>query len=253
MKKESDDYFYISGQQYDSMIKSRRRYKSIPFYLDQAKKYGSPVLELACGTGRITIPIAQNGLLIVGLDFSKIMLEQAKKKSEDINVEIEWIESDMTNFSLKRKFSTIIMPGAALNWVIENQDIENCLTCIKNHLNKNGRFIFDVFNPNLEILTRDPSKRYDRDEYPNPEGKGTVSISESNCYDKVKQINQLTTYYKINNEEIVKKLKLRMFFPKELDMLLHYNGFKIDQKYGSFDEEPFNSDSNLQIVVCQKK
>ena len=142
------------------------------------------------------------------------------------------------------------MPGAAMNWLLENKEIESCLTCVKDHLNKDGRFIFDVFNPNLEILTRDPSKRYNRDEYPNPEGKGTVFISESSYYDKAKQINHLTTYYRINNKDVVKKIKLRMIFPKELDMLLGYNGFKIDQKYGSYDELLFSSDSNLQIVIC---
>ena len=72
-------------------------------------------------------------------------------------------------------------------------------------------------------------------------------------HNKATQISHITSYYSIRNEEIVKNLKLRMFFPRELDSILNYNGFKIDQKYGSFTEEPFNSDSNWQIVICQKK
>jgi hypothetical protein len=63
----------------------------------------------------------------------------------------------------------------------------------------------------------------------------------------------VTSYYSIKNKETIKKLKLRMFFPQELDALLNYNGFKTDYKYGSFDEKPFNSDSNWQIVICHKK
>ena len=253
MKEDNDEYFYINGQHYDSMIKSRNAFESVPFYVKQAKKYGGPILELACGTGRITIPIAKEGISIVGLDFSLKMLEQAKRNSKENNVEIEWIEADMTNFSLSRKFSVIIMPAAAMNWVLENKRIEKCLTCIKDHLNQDGRFIFSAFNPNLDILQRDPSKKYDIDKYPDPDGKGTVVVTVSNYYDEATQINNVTSYSRINNKEIVKKLRLRMFFPQELDALLYYNGFIIDHKYGTFDEEPFNSDSNWQIVICHKK
>ncbi|MHA1235220.1 MAG: class I SAM-dependent methyltransferase, partial [Promethearchaeota archaeon] len=77
--------------------------------------------------------------------------------------------------------------------------------------------------------------------------------TSSNKYDKATQINYVNSYYKIENKEIVKKLKLRIIFPLELDALLFYNGFKIDHKYGTYDEEPFNSDSNWQIVICHKK
>jgi len=253
MKENNDDYFYINGQHYDYEIKARNSYESIPFYVKQVKKYGSPVLELACGTGRITIPIAKEGIPIVGLDFSAKMLTQARKNSNQDNLEIEWIEADMTNFSLNKKFSVIIMPGAAMNWVLENRDIENCLSCVKKHLMSGGRFIFNVFNPNLEIMQRDPSKRYEICEYPNPNGEGIVELTSSNKYDKATQINYVNSYYKIENKEIVKKLKLRIIFPLELDALLFYNGFIIDHKYGTYDEEPFNSDSNWQIVICHKK
>ena len=252
MKEDNEEYYYINGQHYDNIIKSRNAYEAVPFYQKQAMKYGGPVLELACGTGRIAIPIAKKGIPIVGLDFSVKMLEQAKRNSKENNVEIEWIEADMTNFSLSRKFSVIIMAAAAMNWVLENKVIEKCLTCIKNHLNQDGRFIFNVFNPNLEILMRDPSKKYDIDKYPDPDGKGTVVVTVSNYYDKVNQINHVTSYSSIKNKEIVKKLKLRMFFPQELDALLYYNGFRIDYKYGNFNEQPFTSDSNTQIVICHK-
>ena len=101
-------------------------------------------------------------------------------------------------------------------------------------------------------MMRDPSKKYKRKGYPDPDGKGNVVVTETHNYDKATQIMHHTSYHKIKNEEIVKKLKLRIFFPQELDMLLHYNGFKIDFKYGNFDEEPFNSDSKWQIVICHR-
>ena len=250
MNDENDEYYYINGQHYDNMIKSRNAYESIPFYVKQAKIYDGPVLELACGTGRITIPIAQEGISVVGLDFSAKMLNQAKRNSRALNLDIDWIEGDMTNFSLGRKFSLIIIPAAAINWILNNRDIESCLSCVKKHLRRKGKFIFNVFNPNLEILQRDPSLRYQMFDYPNPHGEGVVKVSENSTYNKATQINYVNTYHKIEDKEIIKKLKLRMLFPQELDALLHYNDFIIDYKYGNFDEELFTSNSNWQIVIC---
>ena len=253
MNDVNDEYYYINGQHYDNMIKSRNTYESIPFYVKQAKIYGGPVLELACGTGRIAIPIAQEGISVVGLDFSIKMLDQAKKSSKGKGLEINWIEGDMSNFNLGKKFPLIVIPGAAMNWLLDNSYIENCLSCVKKHLTRKGKLIFNVFNPNLEILQRDASFKYPMFDYPNPHGEGVVKVSESNTYDKATQINHLITYHKIEDKEIVKKLKLRMFFPQELDALLYYNDLVIDGKYGTFDEEPFNSESNWQIVICHKK
>ena len=253
MKDNNEANFYIDGQHYDFMMKSRNlHHNRVKFFLKQTKKFGGPVLELACGTGLITIPIAKEGMSVVGLDFSDLMLEHARNKSKEQNLEIDWIKEDMMNFSLNKKFSSIIMPGLAMNWILDNKNIEKCLLCVKNHLNNEGRFIFDVFNPHLGVLLRDPSIKYPEYEYPNPNGEGIVEVSGTHNYDKKSQVSDVKTYYFIENEEFVKKIKLRMLFPQELDALLYYNGFSIDYKYGSYNEQPFTSDSSNQIVVCHK-
>jgi ubiquinone/menaquinone biosynthesis C-methylase UbiE len=252
MKNNEDDYLYIDGQHYDNQVRSRRMEYYHKFFIDQAKKYGAPVLELACGTGEVTIPIAEEGLSVVGLDFSSKMLEQAKMKSQKSGTNIEWILGDMTNFELNKKFSTIIMPDAAFNWIVSNESVEKCLNCIGRHLKRAGRFIFDAFNPDLAILQRERDDLYPLDEYPNPYGEGLIKVLGGNKYEKSTQISYFDSYYKIGTEEIVKTLKLRMFFPQELDSLLYYNGFKIEEKYGDFNKEHFNSDSNRQIIICQR-
>jgi hypothetical protein len=145
------------------------------------------------------------------------------------------------------------MPGVAINWILDNQNLNNCLSCIKTHLKKKGRFIFDTFNPNLEILLRNPLQKVDMRKYPNPDGKGIVTVASSNAYDNKTQVNHVMFYYGLENKEIIREVKLRMLFPQELDALLHYNGFIIDYKYGSPKKEIFNSKSNFQVVICHKK
>lgn len=246
--------YYFDGRHYDSMIQSRNLYYDLHFYIKQAKTYREPVLELACGTGRITIPIAKEGISITGLDKSKSMLDQARRKVKEVGVQVKWIEGDMTDFNLDQNFSLIIIPGVSMNILSDIQKIESCLSCVKRHLRNNGRFIFDLFNPDLNILMRDPRKTYPAYEYIDPDGRGIITLTQTNFYDKSTQISTITFYYKIGEKEIAKKeLKLRMLFPQEIDAILHYNGLKIDNKYGNYNETPFSSDSNFQILVCQAR
>lgn len=254
MEKENQENFYFSGPHYDNLIRSKEfSSRRIQFYKEKSKKYGDTVLELACGTGEVSIPIAKEGLSVIGLDFSEVMLKQAQEKSNKFTLKIEWVKGNMTNFNLNKNFSLIIMPGAAWNWILENESVENCLSCVKSHLDQNGRFIFDAFNPDLNILQRDSTQKFPLHEYPNPDEEGNVIVRGTTSYEKSSQIMHHRAYYEIGDKEIIKELKLRMYFPQELNALLYHNGFIIDQKFGTYNEEPFDSESNLQIIICHKK
>jgi hypothetical protein len=100
-------------------------------------------------------------------------------------------------------------------------DIESCFSCVKEHLKKRGRFIIDIFNPRLDILLRESTKRYPHSTYPDPNGGGTIEVTESNMYDDATQINKIKFYYKIGDqEEKLDELNMRIFYPQEVDALL---------------------------------
>jgi SAM-dependent methyltransferase len=250
MRNKIDVLEYLDGRHYDAKMGSRNQFEDIPFYINKTKEYGEPVLELACGTGRVTIPLAEKGTSIMGLDLLNTMLKEAKRKSKEKGVKIEWIEGDMTDFNLDKKFNLILMPGCAFNSLLDLESVENCLTCVKKHLKPNAGFIFDAFNPNLNILVRDPSQTYPNAKYQDPDGRGLVIVTESTIYDKATQISNTTLSYSLADKLISNELKLRIFFPQELDALLKYNGFKIKAKYGDFDQILFTSNSIRQILIC---
>jgi SAM-dependent methyltransferase len=243
---------YNDGRHYD--LQTRDVVEDIPFYLRQARKYGEPVLELACGTGRITIPIAEQGIKITGLDISEPMLSQARKKAAAKRVNVEWVQADCRNFKLGKKFRLIFLPFNSITHLHDLESIEACFFCAKRHLARDGRFIIDVFVPAMGILMRDPSKRYPVAEYPDPDGKGTVTITENNVYDGAAQMNRIKWYYSIGGgKEFIKENNMRMFFPQELDALLKYNGFVIENKFADYGEAPFSSDSGKQLVICYRR
>ncbi len=253
MKPPDLDHLYFDGQHYDML--TREFIDDIPFYSRMAKKYGQPILELACGTGRITIPLARKGWQVTGLDPTESMLTEARRKAASANVTIEWIQADCRDFELGKKFNLIFFPFNSIAVLHDSEDIAACFNCVRNHLKKNGRFIIDIFNPRFDILMRNPNERFPVTEYPDPTGSGQVVVTESNVYDRASQINYIKWHYKFGDapEEIVEDLNLRIFFPQELDALLQLHGFEIENKFGNFDETPFVSDSPKQVVVCRKR
>jgi len=242
---------YSDGRHYDLI--NRDIVDDIPFYLDKIKRYGEPVLELGCGTGRITIPLTEAGCDVTGLDISLPMLRHAREKAASRTVDIHIFKADCRQFALNSKFKLIIFPFNALNHIHNLESMEAFLACVRDHLAENGRFIIDIFNPRHDILIRDPLKRYIIEEYPDPDGRGNVVIRESNYYDTAAQINRLLWYFYINNEEIFSaQFNQRIYYPRELDALIGYNGFSIEAKYGYYDKSPFDSKSRKQIVVSTK-
>lgn len=102
----------------------------------------------------------------------------------------------------------------------------------------------------MDMLVRDPKKMYPVSTYKDPYSGQDVIITEKNAYCRASQINKILWYYKVGEKEWSEQLNMRMFFPQELDVLLYYNGFTLEKKYGEVDDSDFTSQSNKQLVVC---
>ena len=181
------------------------------------------------------------------------MLSEARKKAKDADLNIEWLQADMRDFELNKKFSLILLPANALCHLLTLNDFEACLACVKEHLAPDGRFAFHVFVPKMDLLINKPGERTPFAEYDDPDGKGKVVVTQSYVYEPDTQIKRIKTYHSLAGEEGESEgeLNMRMYFPQELDALLKYNGFVLEYKYGDFDQAGFNAESELQIVVCR--
>ena len=92
------------------------------FYADRAKQVGGSVLEVACGTGLVTLPQAAQGIKIAGLDIMPTMLAQARYKSEKQGLPVRWFEGDARNFTLSEMFNMIYVTGNAFQAFLNNAD-----------------------------------------------------------------------------------------------------------------------------------
>jgi SAM-dependent methyltransferase len=246
----SNSSIYDNARHYDALFRGP---DDLPFYQEHIENYGGPVLELACGTGRLTIPLRQGGADITGLDSSEQMLSVARTKAERAGVAIQFVHADARDYTLDREFKVIFIANNTLCHILANDDLVSLLRCLRRHLATTGRFILDVFTPAFKFLTRDPSQRFPVGEYDDPDGRGHVIVTESQIYNPATQVKHSTWHYELQGtgETWDVPVDLRMYYPQKLDALLHYNGFVIEHKFGDFDGSPFSANSPRQVIVSR--
>lgn len=251
--QQSKDPFYRDGRIYDLMHKDL--VADTNFFVEEAVRIGGPVLEVACGTGRIAIPIAQKGIEIVGLDISEGMLSEARKKAEQKSLQIEWVHADCREFDLKRKFKLIFIAFNSMQHLHDLPSLESFFDNVKKHLATDGLFIIDVFNPSIGILARGRDERQKVMDLTDPQTGLKAMIEETINYDIAAQVNRVKWFYSLENEKDYKvdELNMRCFFPQELETLVRYNGFEIVGKYGRFSREAFSNTSPKQILTLRVK
>lgn len=225
-----------------------------PFILELAQELGGSVLELGCGTGRVTIPLAQSGVQIVGVDVVPGMVELARQKSVDLP--IEWIVADARDFHLGRKFKLIFESGSVFHHMLTREDQEAYLARVREHLEDDGCMVVNLFFPHPHRLTNSPAEE-DWFTVQRPDGS-EVRVSGCDHYDELRQVRTETAHRRWTDAhgetvERVAPLSLRYVFPQEMETLLHYNGFEVVERYGGPDRSPLTNESSALIYVCRKR
>jgi SAM-dependent methyltransferase len=222
-----------------------------PFFLALAQSLGGNVLEVGCGTGRLTIPLAQASIPITGLDIVPQMLSRAKIKAAALP--IDWIAADARDFVLEQRFNLIFESGATFQHMLTLAEQERMLASVRKHLKAEGRFVLSFIFPHGEMLQNEEETNWF--EYEHSAGY-TIYVSGRQHYDPLRQIKTETAIRSWTNAEgqAIRKiapLSLRYSFPKEIEALLHYNGFSILETYGDWDKSALSATSPHLIYVCQ--
>lgn len=235
----------------------------IPFYLKQAVRVNGPILELACGTGRVAIPLAEAGYEMWGLEYSEKMIEQFQKKVSELPGEVAariHIEhGDMSHFSMGRQFPMILLPCRSFQLLLDEELEKSCLKMVKDHLSANGTFIIDVANFGQRI-----GEGWGTDneyfDWENVDPRTGYTIRRTHIRKKIDLDRQIITPQKIYRvtkddgtvETIIKHSPWRYFFENQIRELLVSSGFKIVNEFGNYDGEPIAKDMPEFIFVCQK-
>lgn len=263
MSMSSALYDSFIADYYDESPIVRGRTQDVAFYRDAVREFGDPVLELGCGTGRITMALARMGMRVTGLDLSERMLERATRKRSMLYTEererVHLVQGDMAKFDLGEKFRLIIIPFRPFQHLLEVKQQMACLDCVRKHLMLGGRLILDVFQTDAERM-HDPVHMRETPvaEYKTNDGRHVRITERIAAFHRAEQINDVEMIFAIEHpggkkERLVFAWPLRYFFRYEVEHLLARCGFRVKALYGDFDRTPLADSSPEMIFVAQSE
>jgi SAM-dependent methyltransferase len=220
---------------------------------------GSPILELACGTGRALLPLARQGYQVTGVDISPGMLEIARHKIEveGLTDQVMLVEQDMRRLDLDGRFNlAFVALNSFMHLLTVNDQVES-LVRIRHHLNPGGRLLLDLFNPDLGRLL-DFRGQVSLDKVmTDPETGHRLMKMRSEKVDLSQQTVYVTYMIDdVDDQGVVHRtiipFSLRYLFCAELEHLLQRAGFNVEAVYGSYDLDDFCGDSDKMITVARR-
>lgn len=250
---EIEKYPKYVARFYDAVYQKVLSGEDLHYYLKKISEISGPVLELGVGTGRIFKKALKSEADIYGVDASKNMIEVLKKKINTKFHDRLWVQ-DARNLKLIKKFDLVIAPFRMFSHLIRVEDQIKTINGIGNHLNHGGRFIFDLYIPNLEIILNGFDNHLDFDgEYE------TGKTLKRYITAKTDAINQITrvkmTFEWMENGKTIKKdwnFQMRFFYRYELEHLVFRSKLELVNIYGDFFENPLNSNSKEFVIVCKR-
>ncbi len=219
-------------------------------------------LEVACGTGRVLIPLARSGHRITGLDLSPQMVERCRRKlaaePDEVRERVTLVQADMTSFDLGRRFALVALPFRGFQHLTSVGRQMACLSRCHAHLTPGGRLVLDLFNP-------DPSLLYEHGESDGETEAEVVECADGRRirwwgrvigYRRTFQTNDCEMTYEITKPDgttrrVTETFPMRYLWRYEVEHLLARTGFRIVALYGDYDRSPFGDDSPELIAVAE--
>ena len=227
----------------------------IPFYLSMAEKYGSPILELACGTGRVALKLAEAGYEVVGVDATRQMLKVARAKASNLpgNVRspVSFLRGDVTDLDLQQEFPLVIIPSSFRFCLTTEQQLA-CLSSVRRHLTEDGVFILDLYPGDGQQEEGEWSEDAHTTKGRHVKRSGRFVADLSN------QIQHRTFILEITDSDgetwtIETENAVALIDDKEADRLLQLSGFEVLEEYGDWDLKPYSPGMRRRILVLRSK
>ena len=239
---------------YDAYVQTEL---DVPFFLEEARKTSGPVLELMCGTGRVSMPLLDAGTDLTCVDSSAEMLNVFRGKLRDKNLSAELIEADVCRLSLNRGFNLIFIPFHSFAEITDPAQRLQALRAIRAHLAPEGRFICTLHNPpcRLKWVTGQRRKLGD---FALPDGH-LLTLSSAENYDPQSECVDGAQFYEVRdyNGSVVAtmdvNLRFRLHSCYEFRSLAEAAGFIPVALYGDYARASFEMDTSPFMIWILRK
>jgi SAM-dependent methyltransferase len=199
--------------------------EDVAFYLEEARASGGPVVELGVGTGRIAVPIAADGIRVIGIDSSRGMLDVCARRAALAGVEVDLRLGDLREPPVSEHVPLVICPFRSLLHMHTDDDRKAVLRAAHELLLPGGRFVFDVFAPDADDIEQTHGRWLERE----------PGIFEHALWDEQARTLTLT----VRDGERETTMTLAWLSPPEWQRLLEASDYEIEACYGWFDRTPY--------------
>lgn len=252
-----DDYFF-EADLYDTLWAGLNEV-DLPFLTTVTKEYGGPVLELACGTGRVLLPVAKLAGQATGIDLSRSMLAQARRNlaAEGLDERsVRLVEGDLRTVRLGETFPLILAAGQPLFHCATDEEWAQALATVRAHLAPGGRFVSGIPVAKFDEMARYSERLYLAGEIRHPVTGQRIAMWDYNVYDIQKQSVTRRRVSELLDEDGLVLERRHTFrvnyyrYPGEVRRMLRDAGFRIEHEYGGYDQSPFGSRSAHYVWVA---
>ena len=259
----SVDTYHIIAKYYDGAYSAKQDLVDLPFYLDLAEQSRSPVLEIACGTGRVLLPIARKGIEICGIDNSQPMLDilhqNLGREPQEVRRRITVHQGDMCSFRLNWKFSLVMIPFRPMQHMFTVDDQVAALKTAVAHLTDTGMLAFDVFYPKFDMIWTKLGEEVPEMEW-TPSSDPTKLVRRffrKDAIDKINQIFSFTFIFRTYQKgelilEETEAFRLCYYTYPHLRALFLLAGLEPVAEYGSFAKTPLDNTAEQMIFLLRK-
>lgn len=233
--------------------------EDLALYRNFAERAGGPVLELACGTGRLLVPLALHGLRVSGVDASEAMLAAARARLAEAGIGPERADvhrADLVSFALPVRYAMAFIALDSFGLLLHRDDQLAALRATHGHLVSGGLCLIDVSNGNLRAGQASQELQHQLTAPLAPHGRLLTKFVSVQT-DPADQVDRYIYFYDESQQDggvkrTTTSLSVRYFGRFELELLLECAGFVVEALYGSYALDPYGPTSERLIAVARK-
>jgi SAM-dependent methyltransferase len=256
LERSSDRCYDRVAQLYD--LEHRDWLEDIELYRNFSLRCDGPVLELGCGSGRVCLALARAGVHVTGVDTSEAMLSLARARAADaeLSARLRLEQADVRALALEREFALVIFPLNGFLHLLAPEDQLATLACAHRALLPGGFLIVDLPNPYV-VFTPDADGEFLlRRRFSSPEGHAIASYTCSRTDLAAQRQHLALRYDEMEGDTPIQRttveMDLRFVYRYEMEALLRQVGFELDAVYGSYDLDPYETDSHVMVFVAYR-
>lgn len=233
--------------------------EDLDMYRNFAELTMGPLLELACGSGRLLLPLAKDGHELVGVDTSSPMLDRARERAQATGVasRITLAQQDICALRLLQKFSFAFIALGSFAHITTRKGQQQALAAIRNHLTTGASFIIDIANTDLRHLEHAAGQLLHQGTWTREDGV-LLTHFISPATSSTRHILELTHFYDQYSQggpltRTTATMHLYIFEHGEMELLLAQAGFTIKEVFGDYDLSPYKLESPRMVFVTEAR